>query len=755
MRNLVAGILLLNCFFGIGQEVKINGKVITSGKEEIPFANLYSKENNKGAKSDIEGDYKLSLPAGTIQLKVSAIGYTNKVLTYNIVGDTTINIELEKIEDVLDEVVVSGTMVEYSKKESPISVEVYSSDYLSKVPTPSIFEATQNINGVRPQINCAVCNTGDIHINGMEGPYTMVTIDGLPLVGGLSTVYGLQGIPSSLISRVEIVKGPASTLYGSEAVAGLVNVITKEVNEAANFGFETSYTSWNELQLDGHVKYKLGKKVKSLFGVSYYNYSNPIDNNGDNFTDLTLKDRVSFFNKWRFERKNSRLATLLVRVMKEDRWGGEMQWNDSFRGGDSLYGESIYTDRVEVIGNYELPMKEKVIFSGSYSFHDQDSQYGETSYLAMQHIGYGQLVWHKKAKTRHDLISGLAVRYNYYDDNTPATSIEDSLGVTNSPDNWFLPGVFVQDNFMLNEKTKLLLGARYDYHQKHGSIFTPRFNVKIDPNEKSELRFGYGNGFRVVNLFTEDHAANTGARDVIILEKLKPEKSHNLNLNYVLRLNKKNTYVTLDASVFYTYFSNKIIADYETNDQQIIYDNLNGWAVSQGVSLNARVMFNFPLRINFGGTLMDVYSMDETTAGQYERNRQLFAENYTGTWSVSYQFDKINLGIDYTGSLYGPMKLPLVENDIRDGFSKPFSLQNIKVTKSFSKGLSINVGVRNILNFTPPSNSILRAHDPFDKYADDVDTNPNGYTFDPTYIYSSFQGITFFGGLSYEFNKKK
>ena len=101
-------------------------------------------------------------------------------------------------------------------------------DFSERNPTPSIFESLQNVNGIRPQLNCNVCNTGDIHINGLEGPYTFVLIDGMPIVSGLSTVYGLSGIPQSLIERVEIVKGPASTLYGSEAVGGIINIITKQ-----------------------------------------------------------------------------------------------------------------------------------------------------------------------------------------------------------------------------------------------------------------------------------------------------------------------------------------------------------------------------------------------------------------------------------------------------------------------------------------------------------------------------------------------
>ena len=111
---------------------------------------------------------------------------------------------------------------------SPIPVEVYSPAYFKKNPSPNIFESLQMVNGVQPQLNCNVCNTGDIHINGMEGPYTMILIDGMPIVSSLSTVYGLAGIPNSMVKRIEIVKGPASTLYGSEAVGGLINIITKD-----------------------------------------------------------------------------------------------------------------------------------------------------------------------------------------------------------------------------------------------------------------------------------------------------------------------------------------------------------------------------------------------------------------------------------------------------------------------------------------------------------------------------------------------
>nr|WP_322551267.1 TonB-dependent receptor plug domain-containing protein [Flavobacterium sp. LB-N7T] len=210
---------------------------------------------------------------------------------------------------------------------------------MKKNPTSNIFEALQNVNGVRPQLNCSICNTGDIHINGLEGPYTMVTIDGMPIVSSLSTVYGLSGIPNSLIERVEVVKGPASSLYGSEAVGGLINIITKKPLSAPLFSADIFSTSWIETNVDLGFKSAIGKKATTLVGINYYNFNDKIDNNNDNFTDVTLQEGISLFNKWSFDRKDNKEFTLAGRFFYEDRWGGEMQWNKSYRGGSEVYGE--------------------------------------------------------------------------------------------------------------------------------------------------------------------------------------------------------------------------------------------------------------------------------------------------------------------------------------------------------------------------------------------------------------------------------
>ena len=153
------------------------------------------------------------------ELVVSSVGFLPKKikLTPQRKNLGTIVLETDKS---LDEVIITGNLKPVNRLESTIPVEVYSPAFLQQNPSPNLFEGIQFINGIRPQINCSVCNTGDIHINGLEGPYTFVLIDGMPIVSSLASVYGLNGIPNGMIEKVEIIKGPAGTLYGSQAVGG-------------------------------------------------------------------------------------------------------------------------------------------------------------------------------------------------------------------------------------------------------------------------------------------------------------------------------------------------------------------------------------------------------------------------------------------------------------------------------------------------------------------------------------------------------
>lgn len=734
------------------QKNSISGKVTSEG-EPLPYVNIYLKKTKLGTSTDENGFYRIkNIPDGKHTLILSSVGFKTKSVKVIFSSGKAIsrNFILDKSNS-LDEIVVSGTLKPVTKANSPVPIEVYSETFFKKNPTPSIFESLQNVNGVRPQLNCNVCNTGDIHINGLEGPYTFVLIDGMPIVSGLSTVYGLTGIPQALIERVEVVKGPASTLYGSEAVGGIINIITKKPSNSPALSTDTFGSSWCEINTDIGLRYKLSEKSQGLLGVNYFNFQNRIDNNYDGFTDLTLQNRISIFNKVDIKRENGKTLTIAGRYVYEDRWGGETNWEKEFRGTDVIYGESIYTNRWETFGTYQLPTTENINFQFSANGHHQNSVYGTDFYDADQFIAFGQFIFNKNIKENQDLTLGLAYRYTFYDDNTFAT--KDTNGINNQPSITHLPGIFVQDEISLNKNNKLLLGARWDYNSIHGSIFSPRVNYKWNSTDNSDIfRISIGNGFRVANVFTEDHAALTGAREVEFDGELNPETSWNANLNYVKKFYPENSIITLDASVFYTYFDNRILPDYDSDPNKIIYANLEGHSISKGISLNTDIMFLNGLAINAGATLMDV-SITENGI----KTRQPLTESFSGVWSISYSFLN-DFKIDYTGNVYGPMRLPLLsDTDPRASESPWYSIQNIQLSKKFSNSLEIYGGVKNLLNFTPAANSIARSFDPFDKQvvfdqngqAVATPNNPNALTFDPSYVYASNQGIRGFIGLRY------
>ena len=730
------------------QDFIITGKVFSEGKP-LQSASVFVMDTNTGVTTNEEGQFSIYISnIANPRLVISYLGFKSQIKSIRSETTDLGIIELEW-DNKLEEVVVSGTLKPVSKNDSPIPIEVYGQNFFKANPTATVFEALENVNGIRPQLNCSICSTGEIRINGQEGSYTMVMIDGLPIVSGLSTVYGFSGIPQALIERIEIVKGPASSLFGSEAVAGVINLITQLPENSSKLSVDSFVSSWGEVNTDLAYKYSLSKKTTGLLGVNYFNYSYPIDKNEDGFTDLTMQNRISIFNKFNHVNKFS----IATRFVYEDRWGGQMNWLPIYRGGDTVYGESIYTRRFELFGKYQF--NKNLTFQFSFNDHNQNSAYGNTIFNAYQTIGFGQIIWNKKI-VNNELLLGLAYRYTRYDDDTTATF--NDLSQQNLASITHLPGIFIQNQTQINTNNTLLLGFRYDRNSIHGNIFTPRINYKINNDDKSStMRLSTGTGYRVTQVFTEQHAALTGAREVVLLEDLNPERSWNANLNFVQKFFlKKGAIIDFDLSLFTTHFSNKIIPDYDTDPNKIIYDNLDGRSISNGLSLNANLLVQGGLRVNLGATYIDTYAEENGI-----KTMPYLTERFQGVWKVEKKWIPNDLILDFTGTFTGRMRLPtLGDLDPRPSYSDPFSILNIQLTKIWNNSVESYGGIKNILNLTPARNSIARSFDPFDRQvafdgsgnALPTPDNPYALTFDPTYVYTSNQGIRFFFGLRLKYN---
>ncbi len=734
-------LLLAEAFWVSGQSGAVRGRVV-GPDGPVPFAHVVIDERIHTTVTNMDGVFLITeVLAGEYRLNVSSVGLEplSRRLVVGVDGADLGTIRLRRSVAQLEEVVVTGTMREVSRADSPVPVEVISPQLFRKNPDPALLDAVGMVNGVRPQINCSVCNTGDIHINGMEGPYTMVLIDGMPIVSGLSTVYGLSGIPISLVERVEIVKGPGSALYGSEAMGGIINVITRDPVLAPKFSIDVMGTTWHEHNVDLGLKSRKGK-VSNLAGINVFHYDLPFDHNNDGFTDVTLQKRMSIFNKTAVQRPDRKVASLALRYVHEDRWGGQLAWTPEFAGSDSIYGESIATRRWELIGQYQLPLEEDVIFQVSMNGHRQESWYGTMPYNATQQVFFSQLYWSRKIGARHDLLTGIAYRHTFYNDNTTATAIGEEPFTTDRPQQKPLPGLFLQDEWSIRETQKLLIGYRMDNDPDHGLVHSPRIAYKYAPSGRWAIRGSFGTGYRVVNIFTEDHAALTGARTVVIEEDLRPETSWNGTVNVVRKWIGEKRFFELDGSLFHTRFGNRILPDYDSDPDLIIYRNLAGHGISQGASLNAGARFGDKLKMHAGATFMEAYTRE---AGVQER--QYFAPEWQGVFNASYQLLH-STTLDLTGQWYGPMRLPILPNDHRPEHSPAYVLLNLQLRHRFGARWEVYGGIRNLLDFVP-RDPLMRPWDPFDRHVDDPATNPHGHTFDTAYMYAPLQGRRGFFGV--------
>ena len=732
----------LFCFCLASAQVEVSGKVTDSdGVTPLVGVNILAFEINLGTITDAEGFFVLTLPPGSAKLKASYSGYRPYIHTIDVPKTKAYVLpQIILLPDELDEVVVSSSIKKISRLDSPIPIEVFRPNYFKANPGAGVFQALQQVNGIRPQINCGVCGTGDIHINGQEGANTMVLIDGMPMVSGLSTVYGLTGIPMAMIEQVEIIKGPASTLYGSEAMAGVINLITKDPSlNQTPLDVIISRSDWNELTGDISFNSVVGKNLSLNTGISVYSYNEIIDRNTDGFTDIPLNKRLGLFQKISFDQ-----WTIGFKGQIEERWGGQTDWQKTLRGSDVKYGEWVATQWTNLFGKVDLNKSD--FFQFSWSDHRQHAYYGTTELQALQKIVFSQWV-HQWNRNGIDGLLGISHRATYLKDNSPTLGNHE----------WaHLSGAFIQTTRPVMRNFKILTGLRADIHTKHALILTPRFNLHWNnANNIDVVRLGVGSGYRVVQVFSEDHAALTGSRKVVFEEKLAPEKSWNYSLQWDhMSIDSKKSILKWDISVFITNFSNRILPDLDKHPEEIIYRNLDGWAVVKGASFGLQWQDVTNKIARLSGTLLNSKVVVDGIA-----NTPYFTESINVNYSYGQSILNSSVRVDLNGQIIGPMLLPLLGPlDPRPSKSPWMHVANIEIQKQFNE-FTFSIGVNNLFDNKPWSESIARPFDPFDKeVVFDSDNrpvstpnNPNALSFDPSYSYMSQQGIRSFVSIQWKF----
>ncbi|SMO92701.1 TonB-dependent receptor [Gracilimonas mengyeensis] len=686
---------------------------VSSQGEVIVGANVGILSLQKGSATDTEGKFIIKqVPTGNYSLQASALGFEKVTIAVKVkAGQTTeINIEFMKSMLELEQMVVTGTMRKTHVKDSPVKVEVVKAGQLQQGKTSAnIMDLIGGVNGLSTQLNCGVCGTNAIRINGVEGPNTAVLIDGMPIMGALASVYGLNGISPSVIDQVEVIKGPQSTLYGTQALGGVVNIITKNPALTPAFSADVYAKSTEEGNVNIAFSPKFGR-FEGFISGNLVRLENYFDKNGDSFNDLVKQSRISLFGKGSLLGKNmEQRLNVAAKYYSEDRTGGVEAFKDDMRGSDQVYGESIYTNRFELMTEYRpAGLNEQLRFNGAVTYHKQDSYYGTDWYDAQQGIVFGQATWDQPVGNDFQLLAGSTIRYETYNDNTPATS--------DGADQRWIPGMFTQAELRAGDFS-FLGGLRVDHHSEHGFVTSPRLSTKFSPSELTTFRASAGTGFRVVNVFTEDHAALTGSREVVFNEDLEPEESRSItaSLEQIIPFGTNPMTVSLDG--FYTHFTNKIIPDYEQDPNLIVYENLDGFSVTRGFSVGLEQNFTaLPFRYNASVTIMDVYTQE---AGR--RQALTYAPEYTGVFGASYDIRSLDISLGYSGNLVGSKRMPdgYVEHFGRDQWSPAYTTHDLKITKEFTNVNSANgvgfeayLSAENIFNYTQGS-PLVDAGNPF------------------------------------------
>ena len=714
--------------------------------DPLPFSTAYDHELGYGATADENGKIILSIKAKTKEIWVSHVGFQKKKIEIEQIDLSQFH-QIQVLPDKLglNEVVVSGQMQARSIRNSPVKVEVFKADFLNDFSQGSgnLMENISMINGIQENVACGVCYTNEISINGLEGAYTSLLINGIPIYGKLATVYGLNSIPTDMMEKVEVVRGPGSTLYGSEAMAGGINIITPHA-EANSINLNSSLSQFGEWKGNLITQYK-GKNWKHFSGFHWDKANQFVDQNEDLFSDVVLRDRFSIFN---FSENEEKQLSIGGKYYFEDRRNGVLEYvkdrkYKQLRGSEEVYGESIYTHRWELFGSKNFGNSPfRLQFSASQ--HWQDSFYGDTFYQAEQHQAFSNFIYESKWGN-HNVLSGFSQRISYYDDNSAAT--ENFTG--NQPDLQIIPGIFVQDEWKISEEWKALSGVRLDYYNRHGFIFSPRLNIQYQLSEWTNFRFNSGTGFRIVNLFTEDHAFVSGQRELQIEENLNPERSFNVGLGFQHVYTIGNQQGSLELDGFYTYFTNKIIPDYDTPGF-IIYENSEAYAYTRGLSANINHQVGANLYVNLGVQWQNARLAEANEDGVLVETPIIYSRDWSAVGSLEYSFPleiKLNYSFNWNGSTAMPEVFEVnAMGEIissRSNFSPDFMLHNLKLRKEFKK-LEVFAGVRNVLDNVQQISPLSGTQD---------ETVPLGFGeyFDTAYNYGSLMGRNYFIGFDWNF----
>ena len=732
-------------------DAHIHGHVIDKATgDHLPYIVVMLKGTTIGVTTEHTGHYMIrNIPEGRFTVEVSAIGYKTQTREVNIVKGRSyeVNFTLEEDFVQIDGVIVSATRSETTRRMSPTLVNVVGMDTYDRTNATTVAQGLSFQPGVRVENNCQNCGFQQVRINGLDGQYTQILIDSRPIFSALAGVYGIEQLPANMVDRVEVMRGGGSALFGSSAIAGTVNIITREPvrNSAAISHTATSIAGSSALHNTTDINASIVSEDNKL-GIAVFGQNtakDAWDANGDGFTELSaISGQTMGFRGYLKTGLYSKL-TAEYHHLQEFR-----------RGGDNL----------------DLPPHEAMIAEQTehgintgglkFDWFSKDQRHRLNAFASLQHIdrksyygagkdpnAYGKttdLTWvggaqyiYKSEKCVFmpaDLTVGLEYNEDYLRDNM--------WGYNRTTDQIVRIVSAYAQNEWKNSQWGILLGGRLDKHNLIGGIiFSPRANIRYNPTENVNFRASYSYGFRAPQAFDEDlHIDNVGGTVSMIRlsDDLTVEKSQSVSLSADIYHSWGNWQANMLAEGFFTDLDD-VFALRELGFENGILikerHNESGARVFGG-NLEGKVAYKNLLQVQMGVTIQNSRYKELRSWGEgVEATRDMFrTPDLHGYMTASYNlFKELTLALTgtYTGSMLVEHHAGMIEKNmtVRTPDFWDMGLKaayNLKLYENFN--LQVNAGVQNILN---------SFQNDFDSGAD----RDSGYMYGPTLPRTFFMGL--------------
>ncbi|MFI3270006.1 MAG: TonB-dependent receptor [Rikenellaceae bacterium] len=737
--------------FAANEEFVVRGHVLDAAtNKHIPHATVAVVGTTKGAVADDTGHFYLkNLAVGNYTLRASMVGYTpvDKKISVKA-GETLQNITFELTEDVLsvDQVVVSANRTEIKRKNSPAIVSVMPAELFKIVEAPTLAGGLSYQPGVRVEDNCQNCGFTQVRINGLDGHYSQILVDSRPMFSALTGVYGLEQIPANMVERVEVVRGGGSALFGSSAIGGTVNIITKtpeynggEVAHSLKIlegGKMDNNTTANVALVSDNQRAGL-----TLFG----NVRNRegYDANGDGFTEISEIEASTFGLRSFLKTGDYTKLSLQYDYTDEYRRGGDMldsPINDAtiaettthkINGGGlnfdifsknygrklNLYASAQHTNRDSYYGGseggYALDEDGYTMDEDGDGLADLEiEEFGFTEELTVVTGAQFSQSWEKLWFMPAEFVGGVEYNYNKLEDMNFDIYDEAVSQKINTV------GVYAQNEWR-NDRFGLLLGLRADKHSMIDNvILSPRVNVRYNPSDKVNFRASYATGFRGPQAFDEDlHIAVVGGERWVtqLADDLKEEKSQSYSISADMYHNFGAVSTNLLIEGFYTALRDAFVVtptgEYTSTGAMIQTRENGSGATVKGVSAEARV--TLPRVVSFQASMTyqksryeeeEIWSEDDDVAGTKEMFRSPDWYGYITANVDLTQRLMLSLSGTYTGKMLVQHFAGAENFDVQDAAvrTQDFFDANLKLTYGFTLvnavKMEVSAGVQNIFN---------------------------------------------------------